>query len=135
MHPDPEIVEVEQRLARRRMQLEHTVHETGQRALKTLASPAVLVGVVALGFLAGAGVSRRKAAPERRREKAEKTGFKGLLMTGALWILKQQLGNPAQIAQLILSRIKKTPSYAAPRSPESDRVVSMPVNRAPHAYR
>ena len=39
MHPDPEIVEVDQRLARRRVQLEHTLNETGQRAVKTLASP------------------------------------------------------------------------------------------------
>lgn len=129
MHPDPEIVEVEQRLARRRVQLEHTVHETGQRALKSLASPAVLIGVVALGFLAGAGVSRRKAPSDSKREKAERTGFAGLLMTGAMWLIKQQLGNPAQIAQLILSRMNRN------KSPSSDRVVSMPVNRPPQAYR
>lgn len=136
MDPDPEILEVEQRLARRRVQLEQTLHETGQRAVKTLASPAVLIGVVALGFLAGAGVSRRRApaASDAKRAKAEKTGFAGMLVTGALWLLKQQLGNPAQIAQLILSRMKK--------SPRSDTVgartvhtVSVPVNRAPHAYR
>jgi hypothetical protein len=140
MHPDPEIVEVEQRLARRRTQLEHTLHETGQRAVKTLASPAVLVGVVALGFLAGAGISRRKApVKERRREKAEKTGFAGMLMTGALWLLKQQLGNPAQIAQLILSRVKhKSAAYTpppAPRSSPGDRFGPRSVNPPPHAYR
>ena len=139
MHPDPEIVEVEQRLARRRVQLEQTVHETGQRALKSLASPAVLIGVVALGFLVGAGVSRRKAPRDAKREKAEKTGFAGLLMTGAMWLIRQQLGNPAQIAQLILSQVrKKTGSYppaAPPWSSQGDRVVSMPVNRAPHGYR
>jgi hypothetical protein len=135
MHPDPEIVEVEQRLARRRVQLEHTLHETGQRAVKTLASPAVLIGVVALGFLAGAGVSRRKAAPsDARRAKAEKTGFAGMLMTGALWLLKQQLGNPAQIAQLILSRMKKSPRSDT-AGPRTVHTVSVPVNRAPQAYR
>ena len=134
MDPDPEILEVEQRLARRRVQLEHTLHETGQRAVKTLASPAVLIGVVALGFLAGAGVSRRKAPSDSRRQKAEKTGFAGMLMTGALWLLKQQLGNPAQIAQLILSRMKKSPRSDT-AGPRTVHTVSVPVNRAPHAYR
>jgi hypothetical protein len=135
MHPDPEIVEVEERLARRRAQLEQTLHDTGRRALKTLASPAVLAGVVALGFLAGAGVSRRRAPSDAKREKAEKTGFAGLLMTGALWLIKQQLGNPAQIAQLILSRMNRKSPQSDSRAPRELRTTPIPVNPRPHAYR
>ncbi len=128
MHPDPEIAEVEARLARRRERLEHTLHETGQRALKTLASPAVMVGVVALGFLAGAGVSRRRLGGVAKREKAEKAGWAGVALSAAMWLVKQQFGGPAQIAQLILSRVKK-------KSPYPDSVRALPVTRAPHAYR
>ena len=136
MHPDPEIVEVEERLARRRVQLEHTLHDTGRRALKTLASPAVLVGVVALGFLAGAGVSRRRAPSDaKRREKAEKSGFAGLLMTGAMWLIKQQLGNPAQIAQLILSRMNRKSPQGDGRAPRAVHTAPIPVNPRPQAYR
>ncbi|HEY6820899.1 MAG TPA: hypothetical protein VI321_02670 [Burkholderiales bacterium] len=134
MHPDPEITQVEERLARRRSQLEHTVRDTGRRAVKTLASPAVLLGVVALGFLAGAGVSRRRA-PDQKRERAEKSGFAGLLMTGAMWLIKQQLGNPAQIAQLILSRMHRKSSPSDSRPPRTLHSASIPVARAPHAYR
>jgi hypothetical protein len=135
MHHDPEIVEVEERLARRRVQLEHTVHDTGRRALKTLASPAVLIGVIALGFLAGAGVSRRRGASNAKRQKAEKTGFAGLLMTGAMWLVKQQLGNPAQIAQLILSRMHRKSPQSDNRAPREVRTGPIPVNPRPHAYR
>src|SRR3954462_13480971 len=139
MHPDPEIVEVEQRLARRRLQLEQTMHDTGRRALKTLASPAVLIGVVALGFLAGAGVSRRRAPSgsnhDSKREKAEKSGFAALLMTGAMWLIKQQLGNPAQIAQLILSRMNRKSPHSDSPMPREVRTGPIPVNPRPHAYR
>jgi hypothetical protein len=135
MHPDPEITEVEERLARRRVQLEHTVRDTGRRAVKTLASPAVLLGVVALGFLAGAGVSHRRAPEDKKREKAEKSGFAGLLMTGAMWLIKQQLGNPAQIVQLILSRMNRKSPPSDSRPSRTLHSASIPVNRTPHAYR
>ena len=123
MHPDPEILEVEQRLARRRLEIELLARESGRRAMKGLTSPAVMIGVVALGFLAGAGVSRRPArASADKGSAAKKTGFTGLLMTGAMWLLKQQLGNPAQIAQLIMSKVeaarmkkyRASPPYQSP---------------------
>jgi hypothetical protein len=122
MHlPDHEIVELEQRLAQRRAALESAARETGRRAVRSLASPAVLAGVVVLGFLAGAGVGRRRPARQDRRA-AAKTGLAGLLVTGALWLLRQQLGNPARIAQFVLARVKQYRSAAQerPASPRGD---------------
>ena len=125
MDPDPDIVEVEKRLARRRLEIEQLAHESGRRALKSLTSPAVMIGVVALGFLAGAGVTRKRPiVRDRRSGEVKKTGVTGLLMTAGLWLLKQQLGNPTQIAQLVLSKVNdfraaKAAKKAAPRSSQS----------------
>jgi hypothetical protein len=82
-----------------------------------------MIGVVALGFLAGAGVSRRRPViRDRRSAELKKTGASGLLMTGAMWLIRQQLGNPAQLAQLIMSKVnamreKKSSARAPYQSP------------------
>lgn len=125
-HLDQDIEEIEQRIARRRLEIEQTARETGQLAMRKLSSPAVLLGVAALGFLAGGGVRRRepKRYPDRRKTAqaaaAKKTGVAGLLMTGAMWLIKSQLGSPAAIAQL-LSRLKS----AVPQQRGSQRAQPM----------
>lgn len=126
---DHEIEDVEKRLAHRRQVLDATAQEavrvTKVKAKNTLSSPAVLIGAVALGFLAGGGIGRRKKShyKERRKQEtqaAKKTGIAGLVMTGAMWLIKSQLGNPAAIAQLILSRLKKGDSASGGQSPRGD---------------
>jgi hypothetical protein len=125
---DHEIEEVEKRLAHRRQVLDATAHEAARRTTHTvkdvLSSPAVLIGAVALGFLAGGGIARRPPRYKDRRKKAaqaaKKTGVAGLLMTGAMWLIKSQLGNPAAIAQLIRSYMKKSPQSSAQQSPPGD---------------
>ena len=125
MHPDPEILEVEERLAHRRLEIERLAKDSGRRALKSLTSPAVMIGVIALGFLAGAGVSRKRpVVRDRRSGELKKTGVTGLLMTAGMWLLRQQLGNPAQIAQLIISKVNDLRAARNPKSyqsPHGDR--------------
>jgi hypothetical protein len=123
---DHDIEEVEKRLAHRRQVLDATAHEAARRTKHTLkdalSSPAVLIGAVALGFLAGGGIARRPPHYKDRRKKdaqAAKKGVAGLLMTGAMWLIKSQLGNPAAIAQLIL-RMKKGQQSGAQQSPPGD---------------
>jgi hypothetical protein len=126
---DHEIEDVEKRLAHRRQVLDATAHEalrvTKVKAKSTLSSPAVLIGAVALGFLAGGGLGGRSKShyKERRKQEtqaAKKTGIAGVLMTGAMWLIKSQLGNPAAIAQLILSRLKKGDAASGGQSPRGD---------------
>jgi hypothetical protein len=127
---DHEIEEVERRLAHRRQVLDATAQEAARRTKTTLkrtaTSPPVLIGVAVLGFLVGGGILRgrkRPRYPERRRKEAQaakKTGIAGVLMTGAMWLVKSQLGNPATIAQLIMSRMKKGAGPTTQWSPPGD---------------
>jgi hypothetical protein len=114
---DKEIFELEQRLHAREALIKQTARETKQRALKALMSPVSIVGAVALGFLVAGGVGRGRAkAPAVSGETKEQTkGFAlgGLLMTGAMWFVRQQFGGPVGLAHWVLSKIKnrRTPAY------------------------
>jgi hypothetical protein len=137
---DHEIEEVEKRLAHRRQVLDATAHEAARvaktKVKRSLSSPALLIGVAAVGFLAGGGIGRRQPKHVERRKSeaqaAKKTGIAGVLVTGAMWLIKSQIGNPAAIAQLILSRLKK-PRQQLPRwSPPGDsRTASFARNSRP----
>lgn len=106
--PDREIFEIEQRIALRREQLRRAARQTEERALQVLASPAALIGAVALGFVVGGGVGKRQKHPVDRRKNsaraAKATGIAGVLMTGAMWLVRSQFGSPLQLAQFVLSK-------------------------------
>ena len=127
MHPDHEIMEVEERIARRRAAVAQMAKESKQGALQKLASPAALIGGVALGFIVGGGVSRRQRKPphpERRKEDhlkaAKATGIAGMLMTGAMWLVKARFGTPWAAAEYVVSRMKKE-NREAPEKPKLRR--------------
>ena len=108
--PDREIHEVEERIARRRHQVEYVARETGRRAFVALTSPGALVAAAVVGFLAGGGVGRKRPHYiERRKEEkatraAKATGIAGVLMSGAMFLVRQQFGSPLGLARFILSK-------------------------------
>lgn len=111
---DREIFEVEQRLHMREALIKQTARDAKSRSLKALASPASLVGAVALGFVVATRVGRRRAsAPAVSQQTKEQTkGFAlgTLAMTGATWFIRSQFGGPVGLAQFLLAKIKNRKS-------------------------
>jgi hypothetical protein len=127
---DAEIAAVEQRISAHKMALAYAASAAKQRAVKRLTSPAMLIGAVALGFLAaGMARRRRKAAPAPDRRKANRQQGKGfalgtLLTTGATWLVRSQFGGPVGLAQFVLSKVRSSrpaatavPAELRPRLP------------------
>lgn len=122
MHPDQEILELEKRLVRRRRELDLIAHETAHCAMKKLASPAVLIGAAALGFVVGGGLPRRRAKVGKKKDEdapVKKTGIAGLIMTGAMWLIRARFGSPVVAAQYLLEKIRHG-RHATPPSPFDD---------------
>lgn len=112
--PDHEIFEVEARIAARRSRVRQQGAAAGRRAMQMLSSPAALIGAAALGFLVAGGLGgrdREPPHPERRKsdhtKAAKATGIAGVLMTGAMWIIKARYGSPVQLAQVLLEKFQK----------------------------
>ena len=111
---DKEIQDLEHRLAQRKLKVELLARASGRRAVRSLVSPAGLIGAAALGFLAVTGVTRRqpyRPAPAARQGKI--AGIMGLVASAGFALLRAQFGSPAQMAQLVLSKLKKTSQRAA----------------------
>ncbi|MGQ0654280.1 MAG: hypothetical protein ACT4P4_18785 [Betaproteobacteria bacterium] len=110
--PDREIYEVEERIARRRHNLEFVAKDSARRAFVALTSPGALVGAAVLGFLAGGGIGKKKVRYVERRRSDEKakaakaTGIAGVLMSGAMFLVKQQFGSPLGLARFILQKVQ-----------------------------
>lgn len=111
---DREIFEVESRLHLREARIKQAARDTKTRTLKALASPASLVGAVALGFIVATSLGRRRTrAPAVSQEtKQQGKGFAlgTLAMTGATWFIRSQFGGPLGLAQFVLSKIKSRKS-------------------------
>src|SRR5258705_24298 len=81
----------------------------GRRAVRSLVSPAGLLGAAALGFLAVTGVTRRhqyQPAPVAAR-RGKLAGIMSVVASAAFALLRAQFGSPAQMAQLVLSKLKR----------------------------
>lgn len=108
---DNDILEVENRIREREVKLKLLAKQTGRRTLTALTSPASLLGVAALGFLAGGGVRRRHKESDATAKKA--VGIGGLLMTAAMWFIKARFGTPWAAAEYALSKIQKRPPHTS----------------------
>ena len=114
MDIDRDIRETELRLAWRRHQLDHGAHELARTALRKLASPAALAGVALAGFILGGTVAGRRHSAQRSALKT--SGFTGLLLSGALALLRARFANPAAIMELYSKfKRKSSPSDTAQR--------------------
>jgi hypothetical protein len=125
MHLDPEIDKVEARIARRRHELTRVTQESGERAMKALASPGALIGAAVVGFLAGGGIAPRHKAGHgrsgrRRNDPAaravKRTGVMGALATGAMWLVRAKFGSPAGLAQYLMSLARRRQATSARHS-------------------
>ena len=108
---DKEIQDLEHRLAQRKLKVELLARASGRRVYRSLVSPAGLIGAAALGFLAVTGVTRRQhyaPAPAAATRRGKFAGIMGLVASAGFTLLRAQFGSPAQIAQLVLSKLKKT---------------------------
>jgi len=102
---DNDILAVENRIHEREVKLKLLARQTGRRTLRALSSPASLIGVAALGFLAGGGVRRRHHEEHATAKKA--VGISGILMTAAMWFIKARFGTPWAAAEYALSKIQR----------------------------
>ena len=109
MHIDDEIHELEQRIAQRRHSVEYLARATRQRAIKAVVSPIGLLSAAGVGFLATLGLTRRHhyAAPKAVGKGGRIAGIASVLASVAFTMLRAQFGSPAQMAQLVLSKIQK----------------------------
>ena len=116
MQIDSEIRDIEVRLARRRHRLEYTARAAKHRAAQTIFSPAGILGAAGIGLLAAVGLLRKRSAPRyaySHRRPGKLAGLAGVVASIALALLRAQFGSPAQMAQLVLARLKKAPPHAA----------------------
>ena len=108
---DEQILEVENRIARRRLGVELTGRAVWHRTVAKVVSPAGLLTAGALGFLAVAAIFRRRPKIIERRHGARapsKWGsIVGLVASGALTLMKQQYGGPVEMAQRVAAQIKR----------------------------
>jgi hypothetical protein len=119
---DAEIAAVEERIGARKVALAYAAGQAKQRAVKKMTSPAMLAGVVALGFAVALLARRRRpprAVPQRRsmdREQKKGLALGTLAMTGATWLVRSQFGGPVGLAQFVLSKVRqsRSPATAAP---------------------
>jgi hypothetical protein len=126
MFRDPEIEKIEARIVQRRHHLTRATHESGQRAMKALASPGALIGAAVVGFLAGGGFGPGKKAAvdarsgRRRNDPAaravKRTGVAGALATGAMWLVRAKFGSPAGLAQYLVSLSRRRQATSARHS-------------------
>jgi hypothetical protein len=106
---DEQILEVENRIARRRMAVELTTRAVWHRSVARLTSPVSLAGAAALGFVAVAAVFRRrpKIVERRTSARAPKWGsLLGLAASGAFTLLRSQYGGPVQMANALAQKIR-----------------------------
>ena len=119
---DDEIYEVEERLARRRVELPRLARATRRNAMHKLASPTGLAAAAALGFLAGGGLRRKngraqaeprwvKVDPQAQKTKGIAIG--SLAMSAAIALIKAQFGSPFGMAQAVLAKIQSRRAPAA----------------------
>ena len=124
--PDQEIYQVEERIAARRHQAEYLAKESARRAFVALTSPGALVAAAVVGFLAGGGVGKKKQTHyvERRRsddtttkKAAKATGLAGVLMSGAMFVIRHKFGGPFGLAQFIMQKVQghRTPHQRVER--------------------
>ena len=117
MRLDSEIYEIERRIATRRHRIEHGARVVKHRAFRTLVSPGGLLGAVGLGLLATFGLVRKKTYAPPRARAGKLAGLASLLASAGFALLRAQFGSPVQMAQLVLSKMKKTqhqPAHSRP---------------------
>jgi hypothetical protein len=121
MNIDGEIRDLEHRIAQRRLKVELLARASGRRAVKTLTSPVGLLGAAALGFLAATGVVRRHRRLPNGAPRSKLSALAGLVLSAGFALLRAQFGSPVQMAQLVLSKLRKSSAFAGSSSRSDSR--------------
>lgn len=108
---DDQILEVENRIARRRLGVELTARAVWHRTVAKVVSPAGLLSAGAVGFLAVAAILRRRPKIVERRHGARASSkwgsIAGLVASGALTLMKQHYGGPVEMAQRVAAQVRR----------------------------
>src|SRR3954462_11266493 len=119
---DQQIVEVESRIARRRMSVELTGRALWHRSVARVLSPAGLLSAAALGFMTVAAVLRRRPKIVERRKSgrapAKWGSVVGLVASGALTLLKARYGGTVGMANKVVEQMR---AFKARKSQPSAR--------------
>lgn len=108
---DNDILAVENRIREREVKLKLLARQTGRRTVSALSSPVSLIGVAALGFLLGGGMRRRRQPKHDDATAKKAVGIGGILMTGAMWLIKARFGTPWAAAEYALSKLQNRPPH------------------------
>ena len=113
---DQEIYEIEQRLHLREAELKDTAEALKHRTMKGLMSPLSIVGAVGLGFVVAGSLGRRKASKQtvspETKEQTKGFALGSVLMTGAMWFVRQQFGGPVGLARFVVDKVRhRKPAY------------------------
>lgn len=127
---DAEILAVERRLHGREASLRRNAAALKHRGLKVLMSPVAIGGAVALGFVVAGAIGRREAEPapfwkrlgrSETKQKGKGVALGSVLMTAAMWFVRQQFGGPVGLAQFVLSKIRRPSPAGDSRSAQIPR--------------
>ena len=106
---DDEIYRLESRIASCKGQLTYVSRATGRRAMHGLASPAMLAAGVAVGFAVGGLGRRRRNGVNGHDQAAGASGIAGLLLSGAMWFVREQYGSPGNFARAMIEKFSRKP--------------------------
>jgi len=82
----------------------YTAHQGSFDLLVQL--PVHVAFAVALGFLAGGGVRRRRHHKGDGAKATKASGLLGLAMSGAMWFVRAKFGSPMGLAHAVLEKIQ-----------------------------
>jgi hypothetical protein len=115
---DSEIRDAETRIARERHNLAGSLHDTTQRVRTSIVSPQALAAFAVAGFILGDLTrTRRTRAPEARQ--TLRSSVLGLLMSGAMALIKAQYGSPWSFAAEMMGKANARRPGPAPERPAS----------------
>lgn len=101
---DSEIREAEARIARERHLLAGSLHATGDRVREKVISPPALTAFAVAGFIAG-DITRRRRPHPAETKKTLKASVGGLLLSGAMALVKARYGSPWNLAGEVLGKV------------------------------
>jgi hypothetical protein len=134
---DHEIRDTELRIAHERQMLVGSLQHTGHQVRETLISPRALAVFAAAGFVLGDFMrSRRRRGRERAQQaKTIKSSLFGLLLSGALALVKARYGSPWGLASAVLQKTNGRRRASGAGEEASRRTEADRTGTAPPGYR
>jgi hypothetical protein len=119
---DSEIRDTETRIARERNMLAGSLQDTGHRVRTSVASPQALTAFAVAGFILGE-LTRNRREREQDTTKTLRSSLVGLLVSGAMALIKARYGSPWHLAAEVMGHARgrrADASRATPAGPPPD---------------